>query len=87
MIEISLNCVDFRFFSQLFISAVLSDKLLDSDQSIDLINVSFEKVSRSESVKAPIDYNTPDRLSARDSLEELKRINPNRSVQMIAMNI
>lgn len=60
------------------ILAVLTDKLLDSEQPIDLINVSFEKVSRSSSVKGPIDYNTPDRLSARDSLQELKRINPKR---------
>lgn len=65
------------------ILAVITDKLLDSGQPIDLINVSFEKVSRSTSASsnAPIDYNTPDRLSARDSLRELQRINPERSVQ------
>lgn len=60
------------------ILAVLTDKRLDSNQPIDLINVSFEKVNRSNSKIAPIDYNTPDRISARDSLEELKRMNPNR---------
>lgn len=59
------------------ILAVLTDKILDSKQPIDLINVSFEKVNRSTS-KVPIDYNTPDRISAKDSLEELKRINPKR---------
>lgn len=60
------------------ILAVLTDKLLDSNQPIDLINVSFEKVSRSSSANGPIDYNTPDRLSARDSLKELQHLNPKR---------
>lgn len=64
------------------ILAVLADKLLDSDQPIDLINVSFEKISRSSSGNVPIDYNTPDRLSAKDSFEELQRINPKRSVKI-----
>lgn len=59
------------------ILAVLTDKLVDSSQPIDLINVSFEKINRTTS-KKPIDYNTPDRISARESLEELKRINPKR---------
>lgn len=59
------------------ILAVLADKLLDATQPIDLINVSFEKINRSIS-KAAIDYNTPDRISAKESLDELKRMNPNR---------
>lgn len=64
------------------ILAVLTDKLLDPDQPIDLINVSFEKIKRSSSVTdGPIDYDTPDRLSARDSLRELQRISPKRSVE------
>lgn len=61
------------------ILAVLTDKLLDPTQPIDLINVSFEKINRS-TFKAPIDYNTPDRISARDSLQELKTISPKRFV-------
>lgn len=59
------------------ILAVLTDKLVDSSQPIDLINVSFEKINRSKS-KIAIDYNTPDRISAKESLEELKRMNPKR---------
>lgn len=59
------------------ILAILTDKLLDASQPIDLINVSFEKINRS-TAKAPIDYNTPDRISAKESLDELKQINPNR---------
>lgn len=59
------------------ILAVLADKLFDASQPIDLINVSFEKINRSNS-NGPIDYNTPDRISARQSVEELKRKNPKR---------
>lgn len=59
------------------ILAVLMDKLLDAAQPIDLINVSFEKINRSNS-KTAIDYNTPDRISAKESLEELKMRNPKR---------
>lgn len=64
------------------ILAVLTDKLLDLDQPIDLINVSFEKISRTKATTSntPIDYNTPDRLSAKDTLRELERINPKRLV-------
>lgn len=63
------------------ILAVLTDKLLDPNQPIDLINVSFEKV------RAHIDYNTPDRLSAKDSLIELQRLCPNRKWNLIEVNI
>lgn len=63
------------------ILAVLTDKLLDHSQSIDLINVSFEKV------RAHIDYNTPDRKSAKDSLIELQRLCPNRTWNLIEVNI
>lgn len=60
------------------ILALLADKLVDSSLPIDLINVSFEKVKRLGSKPQPIDYNTPDRISAKDSLDELKRLCPNR---------
>lgn len=59
------------------ILAVLADKLLDANQPIDLINVSFEKVNRAMK-KLPIDYNTPDRISARESLNELRKLNSKR---------
>lgn len=66
------------------ILAVLTDKLLDPSQPIDLINVSFEKV---RSTGPPIDYNTPDRISARDSLIELRRLNPKRKWKLIEVNV
>lgn len=87
MKSISSNCYHARIgilFSggiDCTILAMLMDKLLDASQPIDLINVSFEKITRSTAKSrstAPIDYNTPDRISAKDSLEELKRNNPNR---------
>lgn len=61
------------------ILAILTDKLLDANQSIDLINVSFEKVNRSVQ-KLPIDYNTPDRISAKESLNELRKLNSKRYI-------
>lgn len=58
------------------IIACLTDELLDEHVSIDLINVSFEKVSRGVAkgvkIDAVINYDTPDRISARESLNELK---------------
>lgn len=59
------------------ILAVLTDKLLDASQPIDLINVSFEKINRS-SLKTQINYNTPDRVSAKEALGELQQMNRNR---------
>lgn len=58
------------------ILACLLDKLLDPDLPIDLINVSFEKISR-QKVNS-ISYDTPDRISARNSLIELKSLNDTR---------
>lgn len=60
------------------ILATLLDKIVNENQPIDLINVSFEKIDRSKVSKTNIDYNTPDRISARDSLKELIRMNAKR---------
>lgn len=68
------------------ILAVLTDKLLDPTQPIDLINVSFEKINRGKS-KVPTDYKTPDRLSACQSLQELKRMSPHRKWNLIEVNV
>lgn len=58
------------------ILACLTDQLLNENASVDLINVSFEKVSRGVGKGAKIDevinYDTPDRISARESLNELR---------------
>lgn len=62
------------------ILAHLSDLLISKHLPIDLINVSFEKIDRGKKkdVQQEIDYSTPDRISARDSLSELKQLCPNR---------
>lgn len=61
------------------ILALLADQIIDEHLPIDLINVSFEKIIRNNSNRPIIiDYNTPDRISAKDSLQELKRLNLNR---------
>lgn len=46
--------------------ALLADKYVDKDQPIDLINVAFGKNENS--------YNVPDRITGRQSYEELKSI-------------
>lgn len=58
------------------IIARLVDQLINPDESIDLINVSFEKVSRQK--MSIINYDTPDRVSARNSLHELQLLNDKR---------
>ncbi|XP_031632656.1 asparagine synthetase domain-containing protein CG17486 [Contarinia nasturtii] len=72
------------------ILAVLMDKVLNPSQEIDLINVSFEKINRS-GVKNEIDYNTrfntPDRVSAKNAVDELKQINPERKWNLVEVNV
>lgn len=58
------------------ILACLVDRLIDPEESIDLINVSFEKVTR-QKVNV-INFETPDRVSSRSSLEELRSLNAER---------
>lgn len=59
------------------ILAVLANQHLQSDWPIDLINVSFEKV-RKFTTAPDIDYDTPDRLTARKTLQELQTLFPKR---------
>lgn len=70
------------------ILACLADQLIDTHLPIDLINVSFEKIVRAKTNKPiDIDYNTPDRLSALASLDELKQLNPQREWNLIEVNV
>lgn len=70
------------------ILACLADQLIDPHLPIDLINVSFERIVRNGTNKSsPIDYNTPDRLSALASLDELKRLSPQRQWNLIIVNV
>lgn len=68
------------------ILAVLTDKLLDPSQPIDLINVSFQKIIRTKTSVLP-DYKTPDRVSAYQSLEELMQMNPNRIWNLVEVDV
>lgn len=62
------------------ILAILADRCFETTRPIDLLNVSFEKVNRSSQSKETVNFDTPDRLSARQALIELKRICPTRFV-------
>lgn len=53
------------------ILALLADKYLPKEQSIDLINVAFKKDDNGT-------YDVPDRLTGRQSLEELQKLCPER---------
>lgn len=53
------------------ILALLADKYLPKEQNIDLINVAFKRDDKST-------YDVPDRLTGRQSYEELKRMCPER---------
>lgn len=63
------------------ILACLSDSIIDKNLPIDLINVSFEKIDRGkkkEDTDREIDYCTPDRISANETLIELQTLKPDR---------
>ncbi|XP_059049849.1 asparagine synthetase domain-containing protein CG17486 isoform X2 [Achroia grisella] len=62
------------------ILAFLADKYLPKDQSIDLINVAFEKGNSNN-------YDGPDRLTGQQSLEELRRLCPLRQWVFREVNV
>lgn len=65
--------------------AVLTSKLLSPEyESIDLMNVSFEKATNKQ---AKIDWNVPDRITGLETLEELRSLCPNRSWNFVEINI
>ncbi|XP_055693630.1 asparagine synthetase domain-containing protein CG17486 [Lutzomyia longipalpis] len=66
------------------ILTILADKFIPNHATIDLLNVAFEKKS---SACGEVDWNVPDRVSARKALEEVKRICPNRSWNLIEVNV
>lgn len=60
------------------ILALLAHKFTDNSHSLDLINVAFDKVEN---------YETPDRISGRQTLEELKRLCPERKWNFVEVNV
>lgn len=70
------------------ILAVLADRFIPKTNAIDLVNVSFEKIVRNKSVERQQDiYETPDRLSSRQTLNELIEICPERKWNLIEVNV
>jgi asparagine synthetase B (glutamine-hydrolysing) len=71
------------------ILARITDQLLDKTVPIDLMNVAFEKVCRQTKNKDDkiINWDVPDRLTARESLTELQRLSPNREWRLVEINV
>ncbi|XP_066590254.1 asparagine synthetase domain-containing protein 1 [Prorops nasuta] len=77
------------------ILALIADKFVAPNESIDLINVAFEKIvnlsnrgNKVEQQNNLVDqYNVPDRKTGRETYSELSRINPNRKWNFIETNI
>ncbi|KAG4080251.1 hypothetical protein HA402_010743 [Bradysia odoriphaga] len=66
------------------ILALMAHTVIDSANAIDLINVSFEKINRNPSAnRANENYETPDRLTSRQTLNELMELCPNRKWNLI----
>ncbi|XP_037036916.1 asparagine synthetase domain-containing protein CG17486 [Bradysia coprophila] len=70
------------------ILALMAHEIIDSANAIDLINVSFEKINRNPSAnRANENYETPDRLTSRQTLKELTELCPNRKWNLIEVNV
>ncbi len=73
------------------ILAVLADKFIDKTSAIDLVNVSFEKIVRNQLAKkqqtTSDSYETPDRLTSRQTLNELLELCPERKWNLIEVNV
>lgn len=78
------------------ILAVLADKIIPKDQSIDLFNVAFEKVKRvlpnsrhqkAQRSEQSINWDVPDRLTAKSTLKELRELCPDRHWNLVEINV
>ncbi|XP_053676719.1 asparagine synthetase domain-containing protein CG17486 [Anopheles nili] len=71
------------------ILALIADDIIPTQTPIDLMNVAFEKVNRSGEKCEPskIDYNVPDRLTGRATVQELISLRPNRKWNFIEINV
>ncbi|XP_054086702.1 asparagine synthetase domain-containing protein CG17486 isoform X2 [Zeugodacus cucurbitae] len=63
--------------------AVLSNKYIKDDDPIDLINVAFERLSSG----LENNWDVPDRLSAKNSFAELKKLYPQRNWNYVEVNV
>lgn len=70
------------------IISVIADNFIPENESIDLINVAFEKVNKnSKNQNKEEIYNVPDRKTGRQSLADLKLICPKRNWNFVEVNI
>ncbi|XP_050067369.1 asparagine synthetase domain-containing protein CG17486 [Anopheles maculipalpis] len=69
------------------ILALLADEFVPANCPIELINVAFEKVNRSNVKPVQIDWNVPDRVTGKASLDELRRLRPNRTWHFVEVNV
>ncbi|KAG9299267.1 hypothetical protein G9A89_013915 [Geosiphon pyriformis] len=81
--------------------AALADRYLPPEESIDLLNVGFENprriqeqrksdqkiIDRSFIEKTKSIYDVPDRLTGRNSHQELRKISPNRTWNFVEINV
>ena len=67
------------------ILAVLASQHLPTHEPIDLLNVAFENPRTKKTAQEQ--YQTPDRLTGLATLEELKRIQPDRQWRFVEVNV
>lgn len=67
------------------IIALLAHSYVPEDLSIDLLNVSFEKVSNKNESK--IDWNVPDRKTGQQTIKELRLLSPGRTFNLVEVNV
>lgn len=65
------------------ILASIANQCLPSDETIELLNVAFEKVGN----HCEVNWDVPDRISARDSHKELQQLFPERSWSLVEINV
>ncbi|KFB47237.1 AGAP010492-PA-like protein [Anopheles sinensis] len=68
------------------ILALLADDNVPTETPIELLNVAFEKVNHSSSQLA-VDWNVPDRVTGKASVEELRLLRPNRKWIFVEINV
>ncbi|XP_053658035.1 asparagine synthetase domain-containing protein CG17486 [Anopheles marshallii] len=69
------------------ILAFLADEFVPTNCPIDLMNVAFEKVRRTNVKPAQMEWNVPDRVTGQASLDELRRLRPNRTWNFVEINV
>ncbi|XP_058117412.1 asparagine synthetase domain-containing protein CG17486 isoform X2 [Anopheles coustani] len=68
------------------ILALLADEYVPDKIPIELLNVAFEKINRTSS-QQPVEWNVPDRVTGKASVEELRLLRPNRKWIFVEINV